>query len=419
MRVLISKSEIKGAVQAPPSKSYTIRGLMCAALARGQSEILHPLDSDDTQAASRVLGQIGVKITQKGDIWRVNGDNFKAPVNDLFCGDSAATLRFMSAICALVPGRCKLTAGVSLSRRPVRTEVDALKMLGIDISCNGEFAPVAVNGGKFRGGQTELPGDISSQYVSALLFIAPLAEENTRIRLTSPLDSRPYVLMTLECLRRFGINIGYSAGLTEYEIFPQSYKPDEYKVEGDWSSASYLLGLGAVGGKLEVGNLDIQSLQGDKAIEDLLAGMGVPIVKGKDSVSVIKTSLRSIKADLNDCIDLLPTMAVLAALAEGTSEFTGIERARLKESNRVSSLREGLERAGIGITEEKDRIRIAGGRPSPAIIDSKNDHRIAMAFSLMGVAAGGVTIEGAECVSKTYPEYWNILRQLGVKLDEQ
>ncbi len=138
-----------------------------------------------------------------------------------------------------------------------------------------------------------------------------------------------------------------------------------------------------------------------------------------DSVKVKKNKLKAIKANLNDCIDLLPTVAVLAALAQGTSEFSGIQRARLKESNRISAVREGLERTGIKVIEEPDRLIITGGKPHNAVIDSKNDHRIAMAFSLLGVAAGGITIEGAECVSKTYPEYWDILRSLGVKLNEQ
>jgi 3-phosphoshikimate 1-carboxyvinyltransferase len=392
---------------------------MCAALARGQSKLLRPLSSDDTEAALRVLGQIGVQAELGKNDWQITGNGLHSPTEDLFCGDSAATLRFMSAICALVPGTSRLTAGPTLSRRPVKTLVDALKMWGIEISCQGEVAPVVVKGGRFKGGITELPGDISSQYVSALLLIAPLAETNTQIRLTTTLESSSYVLMTLECLRKFGVQIKYSEYLREFETYPQVYKPARYRVEGDWSSASYLLGMGAVAGETTVENLNSQSLQGDRAIVALLRDMNASIEVNNNWVRVKKNKLKAIKANLNDCIDILPTVAVLAALAQGTSEFFGIQRARLKESNRITAVKEGLERTGIKVVEEPDRFIVTGGKPKNANIDSRNDHRIAMAFSLLGAAAGGITIEGAECVSKTFPAYWDTLRKLGVKLNEQ
>ncbi len=419
MRITIKKSQVKGLTQAPSSKSYTIRALMCAAMAPGQSQIWQPLCSDDTEAAIRVLDQIGVKTQVSAEKWAVAGGRFKAPSQDLYCGDSAATLRFMSAICAKVPGCCRLTAGPSLARRPVNTLVQAMKQWGIEVSCHGETAPVMVNGGSFKGGITQLPGDISSQYVSALLLIAPGASKDATIRLTTSLESRPYVLMTLECLRQFGINVKFDEALKEFEIISQIYQTAEYRVEGDWSSVSYLLGLGAVAGESRVSELNLQSLQGDKMIVNYLQQMGAGITLSGDRVTITQNKLKAIKADLNDCIDLLPTMAVLASLAEGTSEFSGIERARLKESNRIAAVRENLEKAGIRVVEELDKLIVTGGKPTKAVIDSKNDHRIAMAFSMMGAAAGGITIEGAECVTKTYPEYWGHIQKLGVKIDEQ
>ena len=289
----------------------------------------------------------------------------------------------------------------------------------MDVTTQNGYPPVTVRGGEFGGGLTEIRGDISSQYVSALLLIAPLAKERSVIRLTTPLESKPYVLMTLECLEKFGIRIDHATDLMEYEATVQVYRPTRYQVEGDWSSASYLLGLGAVAGEMQVENLNIQSLQGDKIILDFLKEMGASVTINGNKVTVKKGDLRAIEADLSDCIDLLPTMGVLAALAEGTSEFTGIRRARIKESNRVKSVTEGLVKAGIRVTEEEDKLTITGGKPQRVTVDSQNDHRIAMAFSLMGVAMGGITIEGAECVSKTYPEYWRVLEELGVKADEQ
>jgi 3-phosphoshikimate 1-carboxyvinyltransferase len=252
-----------------------------------------------------------------------------------------------------------------------------------------------------------------------LLFISPLAEQNAKIVLTSSLESAPYVMMTLECMRKFGIRVRYSDYSREFEAFPQEYKPAQYKVEGDWSSASYLLGLGAAAGETKVENVSLRSLQGDKAIVALLRDMGASVDVGYDYIKVKKNKLKAVKANLTDCIDLLPTVAVLASIAQGTSEFFGFQRARLKESDRIAAVKEGLERTGIKVIEEPDRLIIAGGKPQPATIDSKNDHRIAMAFSLLGAANGGITIEGAECVAKTFPGYWDVMRSLGVKLYEQ
>ncbi len=421
MKASISKSEVKGKVKAPSSKSYTIRGLMCAALARGESEIIHPLSSDDTEAAINVLSKVGIGVHQKGDSWQVTGGNFHEPASELFCGESAATLRFMTAICSLIPGKCRLTAGSSLSRRPVKPLVQALRQLGVNCSSQGELPPVIVEGGKLKGGVAELPGDISSQFVSALLFISPFAEEGMTIKLTTPLESKPYVLMTLDCLERFWITVGFSEELDQFEVLKQTYKPVKYNVEGDWSSASYLLAMGALSGEVEVENLNPESLQADKMILNLLRDMGAWVKVNKDSVTVRKSGLEAIHADLSDCIDLLPTMAVLAAVADGVSQFVGIERARLKESNRVSALRDGLERMGIKVGEETNRLTVTGSKPKGSVIDSQGDHRIAMAFSLLGLIAGETTINNAECVSKTFPQFWDILKNIGgeVKIDGQ
>lgn len=413
MKALISKSEIKGKVIAPSSKSYTIRGLVCAALAPGESEIIRPLGSDDTEATSEVLGKLGVDITQDKNSWQVNGGNFHEPGTDLFCRESAATLRFMTAICALVPGQCRLTSAPSLAARPIKPLLEALRQLGVDSSYQKETASVVIKGSKLKGGVTELPGNISSQFVSALLFISPFAEESTRIKLTTPLESQSYVLMTLECLKAFDIKINHSPDLREFETHKQSYKPAKFSVEGDWSSASYPLALGALSGEIEVKNLNPESLQGDKVLLDFLKDMGASVTIGTNSVTVKRSNLKAIKANLSDCIDLLPTMGVLAATADGVSELGGIERARLKESNRVAALREGLERMGVKVVEEENRLLITGSPVRGSVIDSQGDHRIAMAFSLLGSTVGRTTIEGAECVAKTYPEFWDILKSLG------
>ncbi|MBN1366974.1 MAG: 3-phosphoshikimate 1-carboxyvinyltransferase [Dehalococcoidales bacterium] len=416
MKASLSKSEIKGKVNAPSSKSYTIRGLMCAALAKGESEIVYPLAADDTYAAGRVLAKIGVGLDKSPYIWRVQGGNLQRPFGRLYCGDSAATLRFMTAISSLIPGKVRLTTGESLAQRPLKPLLDALQLLGVQYTAEGGLPPVTVQGGGLKGGYTELPGDISSQYVSALLLAAPLAKETVRIKLTTPLESKPYVLMTIECLNKFGIGLKASEDLQEYEITPQKYHSAKYVVEGDWSSVSYLMALGVAAGEVTVGNLNLSSLQGDRVIMSFLQQMGAYVTGNENTITVKQAKLKAIITDLSDCIDLLPTMAVLAAVAEGTSELHGISRARLKESDRVSALVEGLQKMGVTVREIKDTLIITGSQLQGAVIDAKNDHRIAMAFSILGVIAGNTVIEGAECVGKTYPEFWRVLQSIGGKV---
>lgn len=413
MRALISRSTVRGKAEAPSSKSYTLRGLVCAALTNGQSEIERPLYADDTDAGRDVLQKIGVAITEKGGSWLVSGGHFRQPVSELYCRNSAGTLRFMTALCSLVPGISHLTAGLSLSRRPILPLVAALRHLGVNCYSEGSKALVTVEGGRLQGGETDLPGDVSSQLVSAILFISPLSEKGIALELTPPVESKPYIRMTIDCMKQFGVKVEHSPDFINYKVKPQLYKPAKYRAEGDWSSASYLLSLGAVAGDVDVTNLSKSSRQADRQIWILLNMMGADIHAGLNSIRAKRSALKAVNADLSDCIDLLPTMAVLAAAARGVTKLTGISRARLKESDRVAAVNEGLKRMGISVSEEKDTMFITGAVPQGAVIDSMGDHRIAMAFSILGVMAGNTVIEGAECVSKTYPEFWNVLKSLG------
>jgi len=403
-------------VAAPGSKSYTLRGLMCAALAAGESELVRPLGSDDTEAAIAVLGQVGVQVRQETGRWLVTSGRFKTADADLFCRESAVTLRFMTAISSLLPGRHRLTAGPTLARRPVGPLLEALRHLGVNCSAENGLPPVTVEGGGLRGGSAELAGDVSSQFVSALLLAAPLAVEGVTVKLTTPLESTPYVLMTLDCMQWFGISVIFSETRDIFEVTRQAYKATRYEVEADWSSASYPLALAAMAGEVEVNHLSAESLQGDRVILDILREMGASVIVSGNTVRVQRSRLRSITADLSDCTDLLPTVAVLAAVADGTSTLSGLRRARIKESDRVAAVREGLERMGIGVIEEEDGLSISGGTPNGAVIDSHDDHRIAMAFGLLGSVAGDTVIEGAECVAKTWPEFWEVFADLGGKV---
>ncbi len=446
MQVTVKKSEVKGKVVVPSSKSQTIRGLMCAALAEGESVLENPLVCEDTDVAADVLSKVGIQIQRNDGSWRVWGGTFRAPTEDLYCGESATTLRFMTAICSLIPGKSRLVGGPSLSRRPVRSLVEALDMLGVKCSMEGKTTPpVNVEGGALRGGNTELPGHISSQFVSALLLIAPFAQKEVNIRLTSKLTSRPYLLMTTRCLKKFGINVKTS--FDKFVVPRQTYRSETFPLEGDWSSASYFLALGALSEGMDVENITTASVQGDRLILDFLRSMGALVRVAGNTVEVGKKegNLKAIKTDLSDCIDLLPTMAVLAALAEGTSEFIGIERARIKESNRVAAVCEGLKKLaprGVEVSEGRSSLTVTGmntPKPideskeedeenkaedaaektyEPVTIDSHNDHRIAMAFGVLGSAIGDITITNAECVAKTYPGFWEALKSVGGEVEQ-
>jgi 3-phosphoshikimate 1-carboxyvinyltransferase len=417
MRVSIGRSDISGRVMAPSSKSYTIRGLMCAALAGGASELVYPLTADDTAAAGEVLGGIGVGITRQATSWRVAGGRFHAPRTDLDCRESAATFRFMTAIAAAVPGQSRLTAKPALARRPIEPLITALRQIGVDCTQDTASGMVTVRGGTLRGGGASLPGNISSQYVSALLLLGPLAPDGLTVSLTTPLESRPYVEMTIECLNKFGIAVGASPDYRTFAVIRQDYRPARYVVEGDWSSISYLLALGATAGTVAIDNLNPGSLQGDKVLLGFLERMGAGIRVADTLVTVSEGPLRAIDVDLTDCIDLLPTVAVVAAMAQGTSRLRGIARARIKESDRVSSVKQELGKAGIEVFEDATSMTIVGGRPRGAVFDSHGDHRIAMACSVLGTVTGDTVIEGAECVTKTYPDYWQTLAAIGGKVD--
>jgi 3-phosphoshikimate 1-carboxyvinyltransferase len=223
--------------------------------------------------------------------------------------------------------------------------------------------------------------------------------------------------MTLDCMAQFGVKVEYSQDMDEFFAAKQPYLPSQYEVEGDWSSASYFLALGALSDEVEIENLNPESLQSDRAMLGFLKEMGADVSVSPSTIRVKGGKLKALRADLTDCIDLLPTLAVLAAAAEGTSELEGIDRARIKESNRVSAVREGLEKMGVKIFEEKDRVRITGANPESAVIESHDDHRIAMAFSILGILAGNTVVNGAECVNKTFPQFWDILKSIGGRIE--
>jgi 3-phosphoshikimate 1-carboxyvinyltransferase len=414
MKARISKSTLAGTIHAPPSKSYTIRALFAAALASGTSRIINPLISDDTEAAAEVLEQLGAGIERQPGVWTITGGRLQASPQPLNCRQSAATLRFLSPLCATLNGPSRITFAPGLARRQMTLLPAILKQLGITAEQGPDY--LLVPGDRIKAGVVSLPGDVSSQFISGLLIAAPRFAQGLEINLTTPARSRDYLRMTIEYLEYFGVKVEHDAAMTAFSVGPQTYQPADYTVEGDWSGASYFLGLGAIAGPISVSGLNPDSFQADHFMLNCLERLGAGVTTGNKVINVAPTPLKAFTLNLDEAIDLLPTIACLTAAAKGTSVLTGLSRARMKESDRVRAVAENLERMGIAVTEDNDRLLITGGRPHGAVIDSFDDHRIAMAFAMLATVSGDSIIEGAECVNKTYPGFWQDFQQAGGKV---
>jgi 3-phosphoshikimate 1-carboxyvinyltransferase len=396
----------------------THRALILSALAEGESLIKRPLKSDDTEATSRILRQLGVSVTEGVNSWQIEGGRLRPPLNDLYCGESGTTLRLMMAVCPLIKGKCRLSAGKSLSGRPLEPLLEALSRLGVTYESVGGRPPLTVHGtGTIRGGYTEIRGDISSQFVSALLIVSPLAERPVAIRVTTPLESKPYVAMTLEAMRIFGVEPDVSPDMRCFQTPMEPYAPTEVAIEGDWSSAAYLLASGVLGGEVSIRELNLESSQADMRIIDVLRRMGTDINYQGGDVTAKASILSAINYDLSDCPDLFPIVSALCAVAEGESRLTGLSRLRFKESDRIEAMAECLTTMGAEVDVRNGSASIKGGRLSGATVDPHGDHRIAMALAVLSLAAKGeTTIMDAECVSKSYPSFWGDLESVGVKV---
>lgn len=414
MKAFIDASPVCGRVNVPASKSYTIRSVIAAALAEGKSIISNPLNAGDTHAVIEVIRGLGAGAEFADGRLIIMGGSLQASRNELHCGESAATLRFMAAVCATLPGTSTLTFEPGLARRPMKPLLDILEKLGAETEATQHA--LVIRGTRLEGGLIEINHDESSQFISALMLIGPLTGQGITLQLASLPRSLPYIKMTQHIMKIFGVQASSDFDCTRFSISPQKYQSSNITVEGDWSSASYLVSSGALHGEVNVVGLDPLSLQADKVIISILQKMGAFIQVDKDSVTTRSSRLYGVEYDMSNCIDLLPTAAVLASMAEGDSRFTGIARARLKESNRVRSLTDGFRLMGICTREQEDVLEVTGGVTRHACIDAGNDHRIAMAFAMAGLKNGGIVIDGAECVSKTYPDYWHTLQNLGGKV---
>jgi 3-phosphoshikimate 1-carboxyvinyltransferase len=425
--VVVTKSEhLEGEVAAPPSKAYTHRMLIAALLSNGTSKILSPLVSDDTKATLRAVKAFGAEAKLHKSCWTIKGaERLRGPKRPIDCGESGATLRFMIPVAALASGSSTLKFGASFEKRPVAPLLQSLRQLGAesDFQRREGSSFVRVRGGGIRGGKTSIRGDISSQFVSGLLFACPKAKDDIEIVVTTPLESRSYVQMTIEVLTKHEIRIFASSNLTQLKIpSNQNYDPCNHEVSGDFSSAAFLLAAAAItSSKVKVKNLDHHTIQGDRAILDILKETGSKVKAGDEFLEVEGGQLNAVDIDATDIPDLVPVCAVLACYSKGTSKIYNAKRLRFKESDRLGSLHTELKKMGAGIKAHEDGLTIRGLRTMHgATIDPHNDHRIAMACAVAALrAVGKTTIQNSECVNKSYPKFFDDLRSLGANVVER
>ncbi len=420
MELVVEKSsKISGVVKAPPSKSYTHRGVIIASLADGKSILNDPLYSEDTVASLETCEAFGSTIQNLEDQWVVfgTGGDLKTPQNIIDVKNSGTTLRLMTSVAGLAPNYSVFTGDSSLRTRPMQYLLDALGNLGVAaVSSQGNGRPPIIVKGGLKGGKSSIPGNVSSQFISSLIIAGALAEETVELHVTGEFISEPYVDMTRDVMEKFGVKADYNSSERIFIVKPQKYRPTEYTVEGDYSSASYLIGAAAVlDGELTIKNLFKDSKQGDKLILDIISQMGADVETKEDEVLIKGNGeIKGINIDLHNAPDLLPTVSALGALAQGTTEINGVEHARFKETDRISTCAQELTKLGVNVKEKNDGMVIEGGVKS-GVVESYGDHRLVMAFSLIGLKKG-IRIKNAEVHDVSFPKYPMIMNKLGCNM---
>ena len=455
MDVHVTRSTLRGTARAPPSKSYTHRALLAAGYSDGAT-IESPLVSADTRATARAVAAFGGSVARAGDgsstaegepgltgadALSVEGFGGRTAVPDdvIDCANSGTTMRLVTAAAALADGTTVLTGDESLRSRPQGPLLDALADLDVraeSTRSNGQ-APLVVTG-PLAGGEVAIPGDVSSQYVTALLMAGAVTEEGIEVELTTDLKSAPYVDITLELLADFGVEatpldavgdpLDGAAGAAGFAVpGGQTYAPSggTYAVPGDFSSISYLLGAGAVaaapGESLRIEGAR-PSAQGDAAIVEIVERMGAPVEWDREAgeISVERADLSGVTVDVGDTPDLLPTIAALGAVADGETRIENCEHVRYKETDRVSAMAEELAAMGTETTEERDVLTIHGSESDlrGATVDGRADHRIVMALAVAALAAEGTTtVRGAEHVDVSFPGFFDAMADLGMDVE--
>ena len=417
MELMVQAAErIEGTVNAPPSKSYTHRAFILAFLAEGVSKIKDPLYSEDTLASLNSCQAFGSHVNQQNNYSEITGINGKpkTPKNVLDLKNSGTTLRILTSIASLAKGCTVLTGDKSLRTRPMQDLIDALQPLGVSAfsTRNNGKPPIIIKGG-FKGGKTSINGNVSSQYISSILMAAPYAEKCVDLKVKGNFISKPYVDMTLDLMEKFKVHVDYERSENSFHIEPQIYKSKDYTVEGDYSSASYLIaGAAALNSNLTIKNLIRDSKQGDKYILEIVKDMGCEVKVKNNEVKIVgQGRLNATEVNLQNAPDLLPTVAALATMADGKTKITGVEHARFKETDRIHTCATELSKLGVSLTEKKDGLIINGGVHG-GVVKSHMDHRLAMAFYIIGLKVGKIKIEDASVYNVSFPDFPNIMKKL-------
>ncbi len=400
-------------VSVPGSKSYTHRMLIAASLAEGTSRIRNWLDAQDTRYTLSALNQLGAKSSETKDFIEIagTGGRFHPVPEPIFVGNSGTTMRLMAAVAGLGQGTYVLSGTDRMHQRPIQDLLDALQQAGISAvsSKNSGCPPITVNGGTVKGGEVFINCAISSQFLSALLLIAPLTENGLSIHVTDGPVSRPYIDMTCDIMEKFGIELSRE----KYRYFNvpgrQTYRPGEYEVEPDASQASYFWAAGAVtGSAVKVRGLSATSRQGDLKFVKVLSRMGCSVAYEPDGISVRGKDLCGVDVDMADMPDLVPTLSVIAAFARGKTIIRNVAHLRAKESDRLGAVAAELTKMGIEAAATDQDLVVSGGEPKGAVIETYNDHRIAMSFAVAGLLIPGMIISNPACVEKSFPRFWQV-----------
>lgn len=395
-------------VAVPGSKSVTARALFLAAAAEGTTTLRRPLLSDDTDGFAEGLTRLGYGVVRDPGLWRIEGRPAGPAVEqaDVYCRDAATAARFLPALAAAGHGTYRFDASAQMRRRPVAPLTDALRRLGVELvheEAEGHL-PLTVAARGIKGGDLELDASLSSQFLTAMLLVAPLTAEGLRIRVTG-LVSAPYVEITLAMMRSFGVEVGREGDTLT--VPPGGYRATDYDIEPDASTASYFFAAAALtGASATVPGLGADALQGDLRFVDILRRMGAEVETGAAATTVTGTGrLSGVTVNMRDISDTMPTLAAIAPFADGPVRIEDVYNTRVKECDRLDACAENLRRQGIRVETGRDWIEIHPGTPVATEIACRGDHRIAMSFAVAGLRTPGVTFDDPGCVKKTFPEF--------------
>tara|TARA_R110002072_G_scaffold271038_2_gene430984 strand:- start:111413 stop:112696 length:1284 start_codon:yes stop_codon:yes gene_type:complete len=409
---------VRGSIRPPGSKSLTNRALITAALASGTTKLSGVLASDDTRVMVESLNRLGVSVTHDVDncTMEVTGCGGKPPADkaELWLENSGTSIRFLTAFCSLGHGKYRLDGNERMRERPISHLVESLTKFGVDVECElgTDCPPVRMTAKGLTGGQTSIAGNVSSQYLSALLMAAPCASTPVDIEVTGELVSKPYIDMTMGVMAQFGATV-LCPDSQRFAISPQQYKATNYDIEPDASAASYFFAIAAItGGEVTVEGLSSYALQGDVHFVEALEQMGCKVHYNDDSITVKGDRLTGVDIDMNAISDTAQTLAVVALFADGPTRIRNVGHMRHKETDRVAAVVNEIRRMGVTAEEFDDGLTITPGPIQPATIETYDDHRMAMSFALAGLRSDGIRIADPGCTGKTYPHFFSDLEKL-------